>query len=209
MSGVLRAAPHVVLSQPSAYAVLTGGTGRDGFARSGKRTMKHHRQLRLLAAIALAAVIGSSSTAWAGSKSLGFTGHPFGGSTLGTGHGGTCCGLHDGLHGKRLFPHLGFVHRKSLFHGKRFFHGGPLFLGDEAFPRKRLFRYKSLFHNKRLVRSKKPHGGKRLLLGHDRGIAIFAGKHLSAEPARPSCSRPVRHCSSRSRRATAVAASRS
>jgi len=152
--------------------------------------MTDHRFWRLLAVAALLLVLGSGAPAWAGSKSLGFTGHPFGGSTVARSHFGTCCGLRHGLHGKRLFPKTGFVHHKPFFYSS--FYGSSPYFDGYVFQRKSPFRFKSLFHNKRLVRSKKSASSKRLILGYDQGAAIFAGKHLGAsgEPYEASAGAP-------------------
>ena len=156
---------------------LLGGTGRGGAARSDRHSMMANRYVAGLGIVALALVV-YGPPAWAGSKSLGFTGHPFGGSTVSRSHTGFGYGLHPGLHGKPLFPRSSFVYRKSFFYGGSY----GVYGYDYPVKRKSPFRFKSLLHNKRLVRSKKSTGsaGKRTVLGYDRGVPIFAGKHLSA-----------------------------
>lgn len=162
---------------------LLGGTGRGLAARSDRHGIMAYRYLAGLGAVALALFL-YGTPAWAGSKSLGFTGHPLGGSTVSRAHVGACCGRHNGLHGKRLFPRSTFVHHKSFFYGGSVYgyYDDGSYAADYHFKRKSPFRFKSLFHNKRLVRSKtsKRVSSKRTVLGYDRGFPIFAGKHLSA-----------------------------
>lgn len=167
---------------------IQGGTGRDGIAQDGGQAMTKHGPWRLpifaLPILLLLALAIGGTSAWAGSKSLGFTGHPFGGSTLARPHAGICCspnrGPNRGLHGKPLFPQSAFVLRKPFFYG---FYGSGLYVDDHAVRRKSPFRFKSLLHNKRLPRKTARAGGKRAVLGYDRGLAVFAGKHLSADGA--------------------------